>query len=326
MTGPSGWDPPDPSRADDLVRQEGLDVPTRSSPPPDAAPPVCPRHPDQVSYLRCQRCNRPTCPACQRPAPVGFHCVDCLAQSRSEAPRTRSPVGGVAAPGRPLATYVLIGLCAVGYVLQLAVPSFTVDLQYAPIVGRSEPWRMITAAFLHDQHQLMHILFNMLALWQVGQWLEPALGRARFLALYLVSALGGSTGYLLLAFPPQSVPEAYGSSWVTPTVGASGAVFGLFGALLVFLRHLGRPAGGLLVLLGINALLPLFYPNIAWEAHLGGFIVGAVMAGVLIALRARSRLRWQWPAVAALVAVLVALVVLKYATVDDGFIRSLLRW
>ena len=85
---------------------------------------------------------------------------------------------------------------------------------------------------------IAHILFNMLCLWQVGQWLEPMLGWARFLTLYLISALGGSVGYLLLAAPPTSAFDL-GHGWLTPMVGASGAVFGLFGATVVFLRHVG---------------------------------------------------------------------------------------
>lgn len=287
--------------------------------------PTCPRHPDRVSYLRCQRCDRPTCPECQRPAPVGFQCVDCVAEAAARHPTERSRVGGVARSGPPRATYTIIAICAVAYVCQLALRSFTLDLQFAPVLGPSEPWRMLTAAFLHDPHQPMHILFNMLALWQVGSWLEPALGRARFVALYLASALGGSVGYLLLSSPPQNMIESYSSSWLTPTVGASGAVFGLFGALLVFLRHLGRSAGGLVLLLLINGLLPLFYPSIAWQAHLGGFVIGILLAAGTVALREPSRRRLQWPMIAGIVVVLVLLAVTKYAIVDDEFVRSLIR-
>ncbi len=288
------------------------------APPP---PPVCPRHPDRISYLRCQRCERPACPECQRPAPVGFHCRDCLAAAGSS-------VGGGVVRGsgdKPMVTYVIIGLCALAFVMQLTVPGFTRDLQFAPLLGRDEPWRMLTAAFLHDSGQLMHIMFNMLALWQVGQWLEPSLGRARFLALYLITALGGSVAYLLLASPPQSIVETYTSSWLIPTVGASGAVFGLFGALLVFLRHLGRPARGLIVLLAINGFLPVVFPNIAWQVHLGGFITGLVLATVMVQLRQRPALSVQWPAIALVAAVIVGLAMWRYATVDDAYVRSLLR-
>lgn len=272
--------------------------------PPAPTPPTCPRHPDRVSYLVCQRCERPTCPDCQRPAPVGFHCVDCLAEARAAAPAPRPVLGGRPGAGPPRATYTIAGVCAVAYLLQLAVPAFTDRWDFLPVLGQREPWRMLTAAFLHAPNQPMHILFNMLALWQVGQFLEPFLGRARFVALYLVSALGGSVGFLVLANTPQEQ--------VSSMVGASGAVFGLFGSLLVFLRFLGRSAAGLVVLLAINAALPLFYPNVAWQAHLGGFITGVILAALLVGLRDRRFHAVQWPAVAAVVVALLALSWMKY--------------
>ncbi|HYO85838.1 MAG TPA: rhomboid family intramembrane serine protease [Dermatophilaceae bacterium] len=285
-----------------------------TDPPHASAPPTCPRHPDRVSYLVCQRCERPTCPDCQLPASVGFHCVDCVAAARAQTPVARTGMGGIATNGPPRATYTIIGLCVAAYLLQLLLPGFTEQWEFAPILGRDEPWRLLTAAFLHAPNQQMHILFNMLALWQVGQWLEPFLGRARFVALYLTSALGGSVGYLLLA-------QSNTVEWLTSMVGASGAVFGLFAALLVFLRFLGRSATGLLVLLVINALLPLFYPNIAWQAHLGGFLTGAVVAGALVALRDPRRRALQWPAVTAVVLLLVAAAATKYGTAELFVLR-----
>lgn len=288
--------------------------------------PTCPRHPDRESRLRCQRCHRPTCPECQRPAPVGFHCVDCLRESAAAAPSGRhTVVGGVAGAERPTATYVIIVLCVLAYAGQLLIPGLTQHGAFLPVRGESQPWRFLTAAFLHSPTMVMHILFNMLCLWQVGQWLEPQLGSARFVALYLISALGGSVGYLLLATPPQSMME-YNSGWVTSTVGASGAVFGLFGALLIFLRKLGASVGGLLVLLAINAALPFIYREIAWQAHLGGFLTGMAVAGALYATRGRTRARYQWPALAGVTAVVVGLAILKYATADTGFVDSVVRY
>ena len=120
----------------------------------------------------------------------------------------------------------------------------------------------------------------MFALWQIGIYLEPMLGRVRFAALYLISALGGSVGYLLLATPPGGIADLQqGSSWVIGTVGASGAVFGLFAALLVLNRHLGRSSAGIVVVLAINAVLGFVVPGIAWQAHLGGAITGARARG-----------------------------------------------
>lgn len=288
--------------------------------------PTCPRHPDRESRLLCQRCGRPTCPECQRPAPVGFHCVDCLRQSAATGPRgARTVVGGVVGHDRPTATYVLVAMCVGVFGLQFLSPQLTGDGAFVPVLGAREPWRFLTAAFLHSPNMITHILFNMLCLWQVGQWLEPLLGWARFVSLYLISALGGSVGYLLLAVPPQSMAQIDGS-WVTGTVGASGAVFGLFGAMLVFLRKLGSSVRGLFVLLAINAALPIFYPQIAWQAHLGGFVTGMALAGALYATRGRDRARLQWPAVAGVLVILVLVTVVKYATADTGFVDSVVRY
>lgn len=285
------------------------------------APPTCPRHPDRISYMRCQRCDRPTCPECQRPAPVGFHCVDCVAQARASHPVARTIFGGAVTDGRPLASYVLIGLCAVAYVLQLVIgDTFTLMWDFSPLMGRVEPWRFLTSAFLHGSST--HILFNMFALWTVGQSVEPLLGRARFVAVYLLSAFGGAIGYLLLATPPQTPARILADDWVVSMVGASGAVFGLFAALMLVLRHLGRSIAGLVGLLLINAAMPLFYRSIAWQAHVGGFLTGAALVAILIATRDRSRRHLQWPAIGGVAAVLVALVLWKYGTASDGYVRS----
>lgn len=290
---------------------------------PDQGVPTCPRHPERESHVRCQRCGRPTCPECQRPAAVGVHCVDCVAEARRAVPATRTVFGGVATTGPPTVTYALIGLCVVAYLLQWTVRTFTYDGFFSPKLGELQPWRFLTAAFLHDTSQPLHILLNMLCLWQVGSLIENMLGRARFIALYFISALAGSVGYLLFAFPPQNLAEFSTSMWMTPMLGASGAVFGLFAALLLMLRRLGRSAGGLIVLLGLNALMPLIYPSIAWQAHLGGFVGGAAVVGALIATADPARRRLQWPALAAITVLLVAVAVTKYAVSDTAFVNSI---
>ncbi|MDE9364412.1 rhomboid family intramembrane serine protease [Luteipulveratus sp. YIM 133132] len=282
--------------------------------PPAEAPPTCPRHPDQVAYVRCQRCNRPTCPACQRPASVGIQCVDCVKEQQRASPVTRSIFGGRAVSGRPVVTIALIAICVVVYVGQLSTDRVTADLQFAPVLGRDEPWRFLTAAFLHDPNSILHILFNMYALWICGQYLEPMLGRARFLALYLVSAVGGSVGYALLASTPATAEQWQDSGWFTPTVGASGAVFGLFAAVVVLNRHLGREIGPMLTMIAINAAIPFFVSNIAWQAHLGGAVTGAAVAAV-IAVLGRDRRQLHWGALAGVLLVLAVLAVIRYQTV-----------
>ena len=186
-----------------------------TDPHSSTAEPVCPRHPSRVSYVRCQRCERPVCPECQRPAPVGIQCVDCVREASKQTRQVRTVFGGAVSDGRPLATYTLIGICVVVFLIQKAVPAFTDKLEFAPYAASHRPWTFLTAAFLHEPTNYLHIVFNMYALWICGQYLEPLLGRVRFVALYLVSALGGSVGYLLLAQP--QLYTGHQTAWWTPT-------------------------------------------------------------------------------------------------------------
>lgn len=284
-----------------------------TAPPQQQAPPVCPRHPDRVSYVRCQRCSRPVCPDCQRPAAVGVQCVDCV-REQAKTMRSATTIFGGRVTDTPTVSYVIIGICVLVYVLQTMSPRLTSEISFVPVLGESEPWRFLTSAFAHGN--VTHILFNMLALWMVGaQYLERLLGAARYAAVYLISAIGGSVVYLLMSSPPTDV--ATRSMWLTPAVGASGAVFGLFGALLVLNRHLGRSSGGMYATIAINAVLGFVLPNVAWQAHLGGLLTGAALAAVISWTTPRERRRWQWPGVVAVLAVLVVLAVVKYAVSAD---------
>lgn len=240
---------------------------------PSADIPVCPRHPDRPSYVRCQRCGRPACPECQRAAAVGFQCVDCVNEQKRTTPAYRAPYGGALAIGKPLVTYAIIALCVLVYVLQWLLPGEAVYQQFAfaNVFADREPWRMLTAAFLHSQSFLLHIVLNMYTLWIFGQALEPLLGRVRFLAVYLLSAIGGSIGFLLLT-PDRPV---------IGVVGASGAIFGLFGAMLVVQRHRGGETRQLWVLIAINGAIGFFVQGIAWQAHLGGSITGGLAAAAI---------------------------------------------
>lgn len=271
------------------------------------APPVCPRHPDYVTYVRCQRCGRPTCPECQRPAAVGIQCVDCVAQAAKDSPRVTSRFGAPVRSGseRPRATITLMGICIAVYVGQLVNPAVTSDLLFSPHLAPTEPWRALTTAFLHSPGSITHIAFNMFALYVIGGYLEPMLGRLRFVLLYLISALGGSAGVVLLATVPQG--------WFTTVVGASGAVFGLFAAVLVLNWRMGRETGGIIVLLLINAVIGFLLPSIAWQAHLGGALTGAALAAILAFTAAPGRdagavakRRLQWPGFALITLVVIA--------------------
>lgn len=283
--------------------------------PQQQTTPVCPRHPDRVSYVRCQRCGRPVCPECQRPAAVGVQCVDCVKQQAKTVRTTRTVFGGNVSD-TPVVSYAIIAICVLVFVLQTARPSLSGDISFVPYLGKSEPWRFLTSAFAHGG--ITHILFNMLALWMVGaQYLERLLGGARYAAVYLVSAVGGSVVYLLLS-PAVPFNPAVRDSWYVGAVGASGAVFGLFGALLVLNRHLGRSSAGMYATIAINAVIGFVVPNVAWQAHLGGLLTGAAVAAVIAWTTPRERRRWQWPGVALVLLVLVVLTVAKYAAAPAG--------
>ena len=284
--------------------------------------PVCPRHPDRESYVRCQRCMRPTCPQCQRPAAVGIQCVDCVSEGAKTVRQARTVFGGSVTDGRPVATMTIIGICVAVFVLQMTVPGLDDRISFVPALAQSEPWRFLTSAFAHGG--ITHIAFNMYALWVMGSYLEPMLGRARFVAIYLLSALGGSVMYLLLSTPTTELDAAMGNygMWRTGAVGASGAVFGLFGAFLVLQRRLGRSSAGMYVIIGINAVIGFVIPGIAWQAHLGGLLTGAAVAAA-IAYSGRNRgplappadQRVHWFSMGGILLVLVVLTIGKYALV-----------
>ncbi|MFC6326346.1 rhomboid family intramembrane serine protease [Microbacterium koreense] len=256
----------------------------------------CYRHPDRQSFVLCQRCLRTICVECQTPAAVGVVCPECMKEqqsSRSSAQRkaerrwaSRRPV--VVADSRPLATYAIIGITAIAYIITLipglgrtieASLMFWAPALYPNLTGTFEPWRLFTAALVHGS--FWHLGLNMLALWLIGRSLEPLLGRGRFITLYLLSTLGGSVAVTLLSF-------------TTPVVGASGAIFGLFGALIVIGRHLGANIAGIAVILAINLAIG-FVPgfNISWQAHVGGLIVGLLVGFIFTRTRAPGQKKLQ---------------------------------
>ncbi|RJQ73253.1 rhomboid family intramembrane serine protease [Pseudonocardiaceae bacterium YIM PH 21723] len=259
---------------------------------------TCVRHPDRPTALRCVRCDRPACPECLTEASVGFQCVDCVRQG-NKGVRRAVTVAGAELNTKPLMVPLLIAVNVLVFVAQNALgKAFNNEFtQYNFMVAHGEWWRMITAGFMHAN--LMHILFNMYALWVLGRDLEAAFGRVRFLALYFLSLLGGSVAVLVFDSPASGV------------LGASGAVFGLFGALGATLYRLKLSMRPLLFILALNIALPFLIPsaNISLTAHLGGLVVGAVVgAGIVYAPLAR-RNQIQLATVAG---VFVALIVIAY--------------
>lgn len=249
---------------------------------PQAAPPVCPRHPDRVSYVRCKRCDRPACPDCQRPTSVGVLCVDCEKElSRAQAAsRPRNAMGGSMGRSKPYVTYAVIALCVLAHVGQTVMPDVVYQLGvFSPFRILAMPWTFLTAGFLHGG--VMHLLLNMYALWIVGQYLEQTMGHVRFAAVYFVSLLGGHTAVYVLADPMSN-------AWYGGTLGASGGVFGLFAAMFIVNRRLGGRTAQILVLIGLNLVITFTIPNISWQGHLGGLVIGGLLTAGMFALRPKA--------------------------------------
>jgi membrane associated rhomboid family serine protease len=262
---------------------------------------VCYRHPDRETGVSCSNCGNPICPDCMTATPVGMRCPDCSKQ-RTQTRTMRSMAV------EPTVTFVLIAVNVLMYFGQSASPGNSVYrdfVLYGPFVADGEWWRLLTAGFLHGG--LFHLLLNMYALFFLGRMLEPALGHVRFGALYFASLLAGSFGAVLLS------PE-------TPVVGASTAIFGLFGAAIVMARNRGIDlmASGLLPILLINLAIT-FFPgfNISIGGHLGG-LAGGVLAAVAIEALA-SRRRSPVPAVLVCAAIAIGSVVAAVAFASAKF-------
>lgn len=277
----------------------------------EQAPPVCPRHTDRVSYVRCQRCGRPVCHECQVPAAVGVQCVDCVRQQRRTAPRARNAVGGELATGRPTVTYVVLGAIAAVFVLQFASrDEVTIQLAFVPGLSRIEPWRFLTVSLVHSTGFLAHIALNGLVLWSVGRQAEMLLGRARYIAMLVLTTFGGSVAILWL-----TGVDDFG----VPTVGISGALFGLFGASLALEWRRGSPVlRQFAVLIGFALIGLLPGLSWSWQGHLGGLLTGTLAGLVLVVAPRRHRTAWQVAGLGALTLVLVALVLVRWATVPAG--------
>ncbi|MFC8429761.1 rhomboid family intramembrane serine protease [Streptomyces sp. NPDC057253] len=260
---------------------------------PESTLTTCYRHPKVESHVRCTRCERFICPDCMREAAVGHQCPECVREGARSVRQARTAFGGRIS-AVPLVTYVLIGLNVLAYLGELVRPALVdrFEMLGAGLVGPDgghylwqaaypadfhvdgvvdgEWYRLLTGAFLHlppteGTFGILHIVMNMVSLWNIGRVVEAQLGRVRYLALYLLSALGGSVLVLLIA--PHE-----------PTLGASGAIFGLGAAYYVLARRLGadmaqvnRFMAGLLLWLVISAALT------SWEGHLGGLLTGAAV-------------------------------------------------
>jgi membrane associated rhomboid family serine protease len=237
---------------------------------------TCYRHPDRETGVSCSNCGRPICPECMTPTPVGMRCPEC---ARQKTRVTRGAVG--AGRNDAPATYLLIALNVAAFLIEIATGSGGFGRATGPVVqdfalqgaavADGEWYRLLTGGFLHAS--LFHIGFNMFALYILGRMLEPAIGTPRFVAVYFASLFAGSFGALLLS-DPQTV-----------TVGASGAVFGLFGAAFLIARRRGMDAiaSELGFLLVINLALSFVLPRLSVGGHLGGLAGGLLCAALIVA-------------------------------------------
>ena len=231
--------------------------------------PTCFRHPGKETYVSCVRCGRYACPDCMRSASVGQQCVECVQGDGRTVRQAKTTFGGRPTTGA-VVTWTLVGINVAIFLATFVAPGIVNDLELfgfasftrgGPMhgVAAGEWYRLITSAFLAPATGLgglgfVDILFNMWALIFVGPALEGLLGRLRFLAVYLLSAVGGGVMYYYLAAPNA------------PAVGASGAIFGLFGAWFVVSRRLRIDTRGIVLLIAINLALSFFFHNtIAWQ-------------------------------------------------------------
>ncbi|MCI3153180.1 rhomboid family intramembrane serine protease [Streptomyces sp. GB4-14] len=277
--------------------------------------PGCYRHPDRETGVRCTRCERPICPECMVEASVGFQCPECVrgGGGTGHAPSASLPrtlAGGTVAADPRLVTKILIGINVAVFLAVTIEKSLLSDLYLvgawppAPFtptqgVADGEWYRLVTSMFTHEE--IWHIGFNMFSLWLLGGPLEQHLGRARYLALYLISGLAGSALTYLLA----------GGS--TPSLGASGAVFGLFGATAVLMRRLRYDMRPIIALLAINLVITFSWAGIAWQAHIGGLVAGVVIGYAMVHAPRERRALVQYGTCALVLGVVVLLTLVRTA-------------
>ena len=297
---------------------------------------VCYRHPGEVTGIVCQRCHRPICPRCMVAGSVGFQCPECVVLGRRQTRQADLPYGGSRSAMPALTSQVLIGINAVVWLaiiltggansflfqtLAIRAQAFCATDRYILAVDSQAQctavgatwfdgvssgswWQVLTNAFTHLD--VLHIAFNMVALFMLGPQLERVLGRARFLALYLVSALTGSAMVMWFSSP------------YIITMGASGAIFGMMGAVLLLAwKHQGD-VRSILMWLGINVVITFVGSSyISWQGHLGGLLGGLAVTAVLVWLPREQR-RWQWPLVAAVAALAIADIVVRALMLAPG--------
>ncbi len=275
-----------------------------------AAPPVCYRHPGRPTYVSCVRCGKPACPDCLRPAAVGHQCVDCIKSGNRGVRQATGRFGG-ALTADARVTRALLVINVLLFIIELAHSQLGYDWamigafpRHAPVFGvaAGQWYRLITSAFLPPPGVgylgFLDIAFNMWALFVVGPAVERALGHARFLSVYLIGAVGGSM--LVYYLVPYEL-----------AAGASGAIFGLFGAWFVLARRLQADVRPVVLLIVLNLVLSFSVAQIAWQAHVGGLIAGGLLTAAYAYAPRKNRTAIQVAATLAMIAIFVVAVLIR---------------
>ncbi len=290
----------------------------------------CYRHPDRPTYIRCQRCGRPICGDCMISAAVGFQCPECVASFAKQTRQHEGPYGGTRSTNPRLTTFVLIGINVAVWALILIggdaitnllalepggvclsatdptkwYPSATTAARCAIVGGAWQAgvasgawWQVITSAFTHVE--VWHIGMNMISLWFLGPPMEAALGRVRFLAVYLLSALTGSMAVMWFSEPTAQ------------TLGASGAIFGLIGSLVVVGLKVKADLRVAFTWLAINLVFTFVNSGISWQGHIGGLLGGMAATAIIVYAPRKDRARIQWLGLAGLAVLTVAAIVVR---------------
>ena len=267
---------------------------------------ACAFHPDRGTALHCTRCGRPACPECLQAASVGFHCRACVAEGQANQRPART-VTGARLRDRPVVTFTLIGVNVLFFLGTALQAKSGVDITGSSVfqkgtlvpalVASGEWWRLFSSGFLHLS--VLHVGLNMLSLYFLGVGLERMLGRWRFLAVYLLSMIGGSVSVMLFTEPLSSA------------AGASGAIFGLLGGLVVVFRRFRYDMRQLVFVLAINLYLSFQVSGISWQAHLGGLFVGAAVAAAMVYPRPAVRRNVEMAAGITVLVLAVALVLFR---------------
>ncbi len=232
---------------------------------------TCYRHPTRETGLRCTRCERSACHECLRPAPVGSHCLECLKEGQKSMRLVDAPWSG---GGRVVGVALIVAICVGVFLLQFVQDLNARFTMVGALVASGETYRLVTSMFLH--FGVMHLGFNMIAVWIYGAEVERREGAVRLVAIFLVTGLAGGTAAYV--FHPA----------FTQVAGASGGVFGLLGVALIRTIRAGQPPQQLLAILGINLFISVAVPGISLAAHVGGFVAGVAYASAST-LPARSR-------------------------------------